>query len=208
MQSKKRNKFLSVLIVLTLVLGSSITGFGASPFSDTSGHWAESSIQEAASMGFIKGYANGTFKPDNPVTRAEFSRMLNVVLGLTNQVSTGFQDVNSTEWYYGEVRKAVSAGFISGYADNTFRPNSKITRQEAAVMISRVLPPAVSAPSLAGFDDSSSIYRRLYEGGQPEQVSSPGPLDPCRSSNDPGEVRQRAKHHHCRYNSNFLNNSQ
>jgi len=157
MRSKKGKKCILALIVLALVLGSSISGFGVPSFSDTSGHWAEDTINDAAALGFIQGYENGTFRPDSPVTRAEFSRMLNVVLEVTDQASIGFRDVRTSEWYYAEVRKAVSAGFISGYEDNTFRPGSSITRQEAAVMMSKVLPPVTSSLSLSSFKDNSSI---------------------------------------------------
>ncbi len=156
-KGKAFRKILSIALIMVMVLGTSVTGFAATTFSDINGHWAAASINYGVANGFIKGYADGTFKPDNPVTRAEFSRMLNVAFGIANTQAVNFYDVASSEWYYQEVRKAVAAGYINGYEDNTFRPNSRITRQEAAVMIASVIPAAATAPSLAGLSDNGSI---------------------------------------------------
>ena len=156
-KAKTFRKILSIALIMVMVLGTSVTGFAATTFSDINGHWAAASINYGVANGFIKGYADGTFKPDKPVTRAEFSRMLNVAFGIANTQVVNFYDVPSSEWYYQEVRKAVAAGYINGYEDNTFRPNSKITRQEAAVMIASVIPAAATTPSLAGLSDNGSI---------------------------------------------------
>ncbi|MEI8217396.1 MAG: S-layer homology domain-containing protein, partial [Eubacteriales bacterium] len=157
MKSRSLKKTISILVILVMVFSGPFSSFGASGFSDTSGHWAASSIDKAVSYGFVKGYLDNTFKPDNPVTRAEFSTMLNGALGITNTTSISFSDVPSNEWYYASVRRAVAAGYTGGYEDNTFRPNGKITRQEAAVMISKILPPAQGTTSLSGLGDNGSI---------------------------------------------------
>lgn len=157
MKTKSFRKFISIIVVLVMIFSGPISGFAASGFNDTSGHWASSYIDKAVSYGFVKGYLDGSFKPDNPVTRAEFSTMLNGALGVTNTTSISFSDVPSSEWYYTNVRKAVAAGYTGGYEDNTFRPNGKITRQEAAVMISKIIPPYQGSGSLASLTDNSSI---------------------------------------------------
>jgi len=157
MNRRSFKKFVSFVVVLVMVFSGPLSGFAASGFSDTSGHWASSYIDKAVSYGFVKGYLDGSFKPDNPVTRAEFSTMLNGALGVTNTTSITFSDVPSSEWYYTNVRKAVAAGYTGGYEDNTFRPNGKITRQEAAVMISKIIPPYQGSASLASLVDNASI---------------------------------------------------
>jgi methionine-rich copper-binding protein CopC len=83
--------------------------------------------------------------------------MLNGALGVTNTTSINFSDVPSSEWYYTNVRKAVATGYTSGYLDNTFKPNGKITRQEAAVMISKIIPPYQGSASLASLGDNANI---------------------------------------------------
>ncbi|PKM49502.1 MAG: hypothetical protein CVV02_15850 [Firmicutes bacterium HGW-Firmicutes-7] len=156
-KQKQLKKIGSFFIAVTMVISIGQGSIAASIFSDTKGHWAEAEIQKGITSGFVKGYTDGTFKPNQPVTRAEFSKMLNMALGVSNTASISLYDVKSSDWYYDEVRKAVAAGYITGYTDSTFKPNNKITRQEAANMISKVLPNYGSSTSLSGMKDSGSI---------------------------------------------------
>jgi hypothetical protein len=157
MKRRSLRRFISFVVVLIMVFSGPLSGFAASGFTDTTGHWASTYISKAVSYGFVKGYLDGSFKPDNPVTRAEFCTMLNGALGVTNTTSINFSDVPSSEWYYTNVRKAVATGYTSGYLDNTFKPNGKITRQEAAVMISKIIPPYQGSASLASLGDNANI---------------------------------------------------
>jgi len=110
--------------------------------SDISGHWGESDIENAVKSGFVKGYEDGTFKPDKAVTRAEFVTMVNKALQLRdeNTVKLLFQDVKETAWYYKDIQKAGYAKYVSGITDTSFMPNKNITREEAAAMLARFLP--------------------------------------------------------------------
>lgn len=126
-------------------------------FTDVRGHWAESYIYKAASYGIIKGDSEGTFRPDDSVTRAEFTSMVNKTLGNSGYASTTFTDVPSWQWYYNDVSKGVAAAFINGYSDNTFRPNDPIQRQEAAVILHRVVPAAEYASITNKFKDKAGI---------------------------------------------------
>ena len=108
---------LAVLMVLsTAVIPQTRDGFKsyAAEFKDTSKHWAKTYIEEAVKYGFVSGYTDGTFKPDNPITRAEFTKMLNSAIGNTAETDINFPDVKSGKWYYNDVQKGVAAGFISG----------------------------------------------------------------------------------------------
>ncbi|MGN0711803.1 MAG: S-layer homology domain-containing protein [Anaerovoracaceae bacterium] len=126
-------------------------------FTDIRGHWAESYIYKAASYGIIKGDSEGTFRPDDKVTRAEFTSMVNKTLGNSGYASITFTDVPSWQWYYNDVSKGVAAAFINGYSDNTFRPNDPIQRQEAAVILHRVVPAAEYASITSKFKDKAGI---------------------------------------------------
>ncbi|WP_138756597.1 S-layer homology domain-containing protein, partial [Paenibacillus sinopodophylli] len=110
-------------------------------FSDTTGHWAESMIQQAVSEGIVNGYRDGTFKPNQTVTRAEFVVMLMNALGAQGEGTTlTFTDKSKIgAWAQTAVAQAVQAGLITGFADGSFHPDSEITRAEVAVMIGRVL---------------------------------------------------------------------
>ena len=131
-------------------------------FSDTRGHWAESFIDRAVQYGFVQGYPDGTFAPDKSVTRAEFTTMINKALKNTATATITFKDVPYSEWYYQDVAKALAATYVAGYEDNTFKPNSPITRQEAAVIISRIIPTYGSSGNLNAFPDRSSIADWAY----------------------------------------------
>lgn len=131
-----------LLLVTFLLLAMFVPGesYAASSFKDIKGHWAERYIETAVAQGIIKGYPDGSFLPDEKVSRAEFISMLNRALGNTSLGSSRFGDVSVGAWYYNDVAKAVTAGFVNGFGDGSFRPNYKITRQEAAVMLSGIVP--------------------------------------------------------------------
>lgn len=133
------------------------TADAAVSFSDISKHWAQSDILKAAEQGIVSGYSDGTFKPDKAVTRAEFTTMLNKALGNNGTTDSVFSDVANGAWYYAQVCKGVSAGYISGYSDGTFKPNSTITRQEAAIMMARIVPTYGYAANLGDYSDGASV---------------------------------------------------
>ncbi|MHB8156693.1 MAG: S-layer homology domain-containing protein [Desulfocucumaceae bacterium] len=107
--------------------------------SDISGHWAEKQIGEWVSKGLIKGYSDGTFNPDQGITRAEFMTLANKDFGFTGVSSAGFTDVRPSDWFAGEIARAKAAGYISGYQDGTIRPDNNVTRQEVAAMITKIV---------------------------------------------------------------------
>lgn len=155
--NNKRLLSMALVFALVFTLAIPATAFAATSFSDTRGHWAETYINKAVSEGIVNGYPDGKFKPDAAVSRAEFINMINKALGNTGSASVSFKDVPSFEWYYQAVAKAVSAAYTGGYDDGTFKPDAKISRQEAAVMIARFVPTYGNATSLSKFKDSSQI---------------------------------------------------
>lgn len=130
----KRKISLMLVVAMMLTLMMPIFAFGA----DYSGHWAEDTIAQWFKDDLLKGYEDGSFKPDAQITRAEFMTMVNNAFDFTEKAEIGFRDVKSSDWYYQEVQKAAEAGYIIGYEDNTIRPVNKITRQEAALIIARI----------------------------------------------------------------------
>ena len=98
--------------------------------------WAKQSIYELAAAGVVKGYPDGTFRPNNTVTRAEFIAMLMRVIGEAGG-SSEFADVQG-HWAEKYIAKATAYGYLSGYPDGTFRPDANITRAEALKVVSKV----------------------------------------------------------------------
>ncbi|MDR3242799.1 MAG: S-layer homology domain-containing protein [Clostridiales Family XIII bacterium] len=156
--------------------------YAAVSFTDTADHWAVGDINAAVRLGYINGYENGTFKPENSISRAEFIKIINSAIGYTELTNLTFRDVPSTEWYYPEVQKAVRAGYINGYGD-TFSPDSHVTREEVATMLYRINPGNVNY-SLADVKDAGmisewalesvkSVYAQGYMGGFPDGNFNP-----------------------------------
>ena len=104
-------------------------------FSDTNGHWAESEINKFSSLGYIGGYEDGSFKPNNSITRAEFVKILDNAFGLTESSGRVFSDTQD-HWAQKYIDIAVTNEVCKGKSDTHFEPDCPITREEAAVMIS------------------------------------------------------------------------
>ena len=104
-------------------------------FSDIENHWAKAEIEDFASNGYVGGYDDSTFRPNNDITRAEFVTIINKYFGFTKAEGENFTDVNEDAWYYKDVCIGVREGYINGYQDGTFRPNEPITREEAASIV-------------------------------------------------------------------------
>ena len=109
------------------------------PFSDVMGHWAERKITYLNYKGILQGYEQGVFKPQDSITRAEFVSTLVRILKLTETFGVEYIDVLPGNWYYEEVKLASTARIIEGDGNFQFRPNHQITREEAMVIIARVL---------------------------------------------------------------------
>lgn len=158
-----KKRLFSGMLAGAVTVTSVFTGFGApvqaeaATFSDISEHWAKAYIEEAASEGIISGYPDGTFNPDAPVKRSEFTKMVNNTLGNSSTTNITFKDVPSYEWYYTDVSKAVAAGYAGGYDTGDFKPDSYISRQEAAVMLSRIVPAADSSANISAYKDKANV---------------------------------------------------
>jgi len=111
-------------------------------FSDIAGHWAEKGIKAWTTRELANGYPDGTFRPDSPITRAEFFTLVNRAFGYMVAGQATYRDVAETDWYAGEIIKAAAVGYLGGYPDDTIKPQNPITRQEAAALFAKILPPA------------------------------------------------------------------
>lgn len=112
-------------------------------FADTTGHWAENTINLLANKLIVTGVGNEYFLPAGDLTRAEFLALLVRTLGLEeNAAAANFSDISLKEWYSGAIGAAVDAGLVSGYPDGTFKPNTSIALSEISAIINRVVDPA------------------------------------------------------------------
>lgn len=124
--------------ILAMVSEKEATGPAIS-FSDVkSEYWGADAIAKVSKMGLMNGYKDGTFKPNQSITRAELASLV-ALLGLdAGTPGSGFSDISS-HWAKEAILKAQSAGILKGYSDGTFRPNAVLTRAEAVVAINRAI---------------------------------------------------------------------
>ncbi|HPT36376.1 MAG TPA: S-layer homology domain-containing protein, partial [Bacillota bacterium] len=133
-------RLIATALAAAMILGLVSVGFAAS-FEDTEGFEFEASVLRLADLGIISGYPDGTFKPDNLVTRAEFAKMIVCMLGLESAAKSlegeavPFADVDADHWAAGYINVAQMMGIVNGYEDGTFRPEGNITYAEALKMV-------------------------------------------------------------------------
>src|SRR5665647_3499744 len=150
-------KRVAILTVLCMMLTLAPSPAFAATMSDISGHWAQTTIQSWTDNNLIKGYPDGTFKPDNNITRAEFITLVNRAFEYTNTAPISFTDVNQNAWYASAIGVAVEAGYISGYPDGTMKPENPISREEVATIIMRIKNLVANPAAVSVYTDASSI---------------------------------------------------
>lgn len=138
-------------------------------FSDvTAQAWYYNAVAELTKSGVIRGYEDGTFRPDQAITRAEFTAIAARFAKISTDRTVDFSDVSVNMWYYDAVRTAISYGWVTGYEDGTFRPEQSIARGETATIVNRMLariPDLNTIDQGAGtrFADVGSGYWGFYE---------------------------------------------
>jgi hypothetical protein len=131
-------------------------------FKDLKGNWAEKAIMLLAKAGIISGYGNGYVKPNANATRAEFVNMIIKMMKAEAKSTASFTDVDSSAWYMKAISAAVEKGWIQGRPNGSFGPNDNITREEAMVIISKVIDSLgvnmkVDESVLTKFSDSNQL---------------------------------------------------
>ncbi len=172
---KKVNNFrkigiMFVLVMLcTMILNPIAT---AQEFSDLRpDHWCYNKIVDFEERGYVTGYDDGEFKPDRIITRAEYVTIVNNFFGYATSAenTAKFSDVSEDDWFEPYVSEAVKRGYISGYPDGTFRPYEPIRRQEATVILSKILNihdedyPVDHEDGLAQYDDGDEVEDWAYK---------------------------------------------
>ncbi|MBD2522939.1 S-layer homology domain-containing protein [Nostoc sp. FACHB-133] len=158
----------AALMALTVTVGTVAPLITASPslaqttFSDvSSNYWAAQFIQQLSQRGVIAGFPDGSFRPEEAVTRAQFAAMVNKAFQKSQQRSPiNFADVPSNYWASSAIQQAYTIGFLSGYPGNRFEPNQAIPRQQVLVSLANGLeysPSGNTESTLQYFNDASNI---------------------------------------------------
>ena len=103
-----------------------------------SSHWAAKAISQTAAMGLMKGYPDGKFRPEQPITRAEAAKVISLLTTAPQVKGAGYTDTTGN-WAEADIRIAQGAGILRGYTDGSFHPSASLTRAEAAAVVNRLL---------------------------------------------------------------------
>lgn len=153
----------TIAIILCLVLATSSLAFAdevaltSAPATDYAGHWAESTIQKWMDAGKISGYSDGSYKPDNNITRAEFVKLVNGTIDFNKKATVLYKDVTTADWFYDYVGIAQEIGYISGYSKDSFGPNDYMTREQAASILARIQYLNGNLAAADKFSDKSKV---------------------------------------------------
>lgn len=163
-----QKNFLTLLITFSLLLSCFVIVSNAEntlPFTDVkAGNWYYDAVVTVYNEGIMEGMREGIFAPSEDMTRAQ---LVTILARLASADTSGcaasltFKDTKKSAWYADAVGWAVSAGLVTGYTDNTFKPNDKVLRQELAVLFARFLTannitlPEIDNP--ATFADAAKI---------------------------------------------------
>ena len=157
--------------LVTRLLGLDTFASAAEPaFTDTPSSWYNKAINAAVQRGIMKGYPDKSFRPNAPITRAEFTQMISTIDNKPYGVAP-FADVVG-HWAERPIGSEYQAGRIKGYPDGTFRPNAFITRCEAVVILNKIfernfdamsLKDAKNAYLIKGFIDLPTSFWGYYD---------------------------------------------
>lgn len=135
---KNLKKVLALVVAVAMLASMSFVASAATYTDVASNASYADAVNLLSNLGIIKGYEDGTFRPDNTVTRAEAATMIVRMLALDDEVENGdtnFTDVNADDWCSGFVNVAEANGIINGMGDGTFNPNGEVTYGQIVKMI-------------------------------------------------------------------------
>lgn len=140
--------FIKKILVITLIgvvlffsfsiSAVSVFGQNTIQFSDISSSWAREEILKLAQAEIISGFPDGTFRPGDPVSRAEFSKMVVSSFASPSESPPAFKDVTQDFWASRYISEAQIMGWITGFPDGTFRPQEPVTRAQALAVLARI----------------------------------------------------------------------
>ena len=138
---QKAKKIMSLLLAIAMLAAFAVPSAFAAEFSDVpESYQYYDAVQSLVARGIVDGYTDGTFKPEDTISRAEFCKMVVYSIGM-GEISqgavaeTGFPDVAADFWAAGVIKVARDMNIINGYDDGTFKPDEKVTYDQAIKMV-------------------------------------------------------------------------
>ncbi len=164
----RKNRILGVMLSLCMTASAVPAVYatdsapGAAGGSDIDGHWAKAAMQEFIDAGYLKG-SGGKYLPDAQMNRAQFAAVVNRLMSYSSESAdiSKFTDVKDGSWYKADLAKALAAGYMSGTAADIMSPEAPITREQAFVILARILKlsstDSEAEQALAAYKDAGSV---------------------------------------------------
>jgi hypothetical protein len=149
------NVFITAVIIFTMIFSSISAVVADNLLSDIKGHWAQDTIEDLVNRRIIEGYPDGTFRPNNNITRAEFTSLLVRAFDLKSGLGKVFSDT-ADHWARDYIKTANYHGLVNGYSDTLFGPDDPVTREQIAAMVVNATK-AGSVNESETFTDSAQI---------------------------------------------------
>ncbi len=148
-------KVFSIMLIFVFIFSLMPVNAASGSFSDIKGHWAKAAIERFSANGTVNGYA-GKFSPNAPIKRGDMAVILDKIMSYTDKAENTFTDLKVTSYYAEAILRLKEAGVMSG-AGNQVRPEDKITREEAAVMLCQALKLEKASEGSIAFKDEGQI---------------------------------------------------
>ena len=162
-----RNKIAATALAASVVAtaGFVVEASAETPqFKDIAKNGHESAIKAIAEKGFISGFGDGTFRPNESLTRGQAAKIIAHSAGIVIEdvKDPAFKDISTSHMFYKEIAVLKEAGIINGYSDNTFRPEQTITRGELAKLIAIAAELAIDEKATSPFEDVKGSFFAPY----------------------------------------------
>ncbi|MEN1761623.1 S-layer homology domain-containing protein [Anoxynatronum sibiricum] len=163
--NSKTKKILAMILIVVMISPTVVFGEGNSK-DDLQGHWAEKNMRQWIAGGWMKGYPDGSYRPDGKITRAEFITLINKLYGYDATTEENYEDIEKESWYHQATAIAKHNKYFDWYKEDKLYPNQPITRQEAAAVITQILKLNASEDltAIERFNDKETVptWSRSY----------------------------------------------
>lgn len=162
MRKKRITCFLLFLLIVATLITTTVQVNAASKFYDVpSSHFAYNSINNLVSKKIINGYPDGTFRPNNHLTREEAAKIIVFAMGVPHKGKvSNFPDVPKNGWSTSVIAAARQTEIINGYPDGNFRPKNNVTREEVAAMVAKAFDFKMKSGAVKFKDVSSGSWSK------------------------------------------------
>ena len=153
-----KKRLTAIVLAVAMIAAMMPMALAAGEYSDTQGHWGEAAIDRWTQAGVAEGRADGTFGPNDMMTREETAQMFVNLLHLTKEADISqYTDLDPASPYYQDFAKCVAAGIFDGTSANTMSPSSELTREQLFTTFARALGIQPAATSNVTFEDGNQV---------------------------------------------------